>query len=539
MSKDTRTQKLTLLLLKESVKSFRDALSNPAFLTQVPLKADAPYEGAFYYSHPRTQVPGWQGFVAPVLESSLDLTTASVCAVLLVRVEGRIFVFTFGYGRKLLKPDCYELGFGLRVALNRIHHERLRSLDLRTYEDIMVATRKQTSRSAELGAFGLDVSRDLLRAVTGEPDETAFARRITGADALTLTARITVDQLGDKCKQALEAYHDDRYKQYFDWVDQLSEVRDRNVIDALNAELEEAVRTRNTEELHLAPPEVIDWQSVDKFRITGTGQTDYDDLDIDEYLNALGDKTAQLTTQKLKSYRVSVRWTGSEQFQDSWPLFNCIVWETAREGRLYALVEGKWFEIETNFADRVRKFVQSIPGPANPLPDAIAGEAEAQYNQRIAQADHSLACLDGVLVTPEGAPTSIEFCDLLSDKKELIYVKKKTRSATLSHLFAQGTVAARVFLQDGTVRKQIRDRLASMTGDGQFINVIPDETTRPSPPDYKIRYAIITKPTADRPVSLPFFSQLNLMQNAQLLQGLGYGVTLQFVKEPKPDGSSS
>jgi uncharacterized protein (TIGR04141 family) len=51
--------------------------------------------------------------------------------------------------------------------------------------------------------------------------------------------------------------------------------------------------------------------------------------------------------------------------------------------------------------------------------------------------------LDGVLVKPEEATTPIEFCDLLSSNKGLIYIKKKTRSATLSHLFAQGTVAAR------------------------------------------------------------------------------------------------
>jgi len=535
-----RTQKLTLLLLKGSVQSFRDALRKPGSLKCVPLKTDTPFPGEFWYSQPKTQTPGWQGFVEPVLESPLSgLTTSSVSAVLFVKAEGLIFAFTFGYGRNLLKPNCYELGFGLKVALNRIHHERLRSLDLRTYEDIMVATRKQTSRSAELGAFGLDVSRDLLRAVTGEPDDTIFARRLTGADALTFTARISVDQLGDRCKQILQAYHDVCYKQYFDWVDQLSEVRDRKVSDELNAKLEEALRSGNTEKLHLAPPEVLDWQSVEKFRVSGTRQTEYDDLDIDDYLEALGDKREQLTVQKLKSYQVSVRWTGSEQFQDKWSLFNCIVWETTQGKRLYALVEGKWFEIEKNFAERVSTFVKSIPAPPKQLPPARAKEQEEEYNKRVAEADGSLVCLDRVLVKPADTATPIEFCDLLSDQKQLIYVKKKTRSATLSHLFAQGTVAARVFLQDGTVRKQIRDELAKMTANGNFVSLIPDETTRPNAPDYEILYAIITKPANDWPESLQFFSRLNLMQNARLLQGLGYRVTLQHVEESEVGGGPS
>lgn len=541
MSQGARTQRLTLLLLKESVGSFSDALRNPGALKRVALKAAIPYEGEFWYSQPKMQTPAWQCFVQPALASPLNgLTSSSVSAVLFVRAEERIFAFTFGYGRNLLKPDCYELGFGLRVALNRIHHERLRSLDLRTYEDIMVATRKQTSRSAELGAFGLDVSRDLLRAVTGEPDETTFARHLSGADALTFTARITVDQLGDKCKQLLEAYQDDRYKEYFDWVDHLGEVRDPNVVRALNDRLLKALKSRDTEKLHLATPEVIDWESVECFRITGTRRREYDDLDIDEYLDALGNtKRQQLTVQKLKSYEVSVRWTPNAQFQKLWSLFNCIVWEVRDNARLYALVEGRWFEIEKSFAERVSTFVKSIPAPRKQLPPAGTKEREEKYNKRVAEADKSLICLDGVLVKPEDAATRIEFCDLLSDQKQLIYVKRKTRSATLSHLFAQGAVAAQVFLQDGAARKQMRDELAKMTKNAKFVNLIPDEPTRPSPPDYEILYAIISKPVNNWPDALPFFSQVNLMQNARLLRGLGYQVALQHVQEHDLDGDET
>ncbi len=125
--------------------------------------------------------------------------------------------------------------------------------------------------------------------------------------------------------------------------------------------------------------------------------------------------------------------------------------------------------------------------------------------------------------------TSIEFCDLLSDQNELVYVKRKTRSATLSHLFAQGTVAARLFLQDANVREQLHTKLAGMRVNKKFRDLIPDRSTRPNPSDFKIVYAIIAKLTRNWPLSLPFFSQLNLMQNAKLLQGLGYDVRLQCV----------
>jgi len=524
------TQKLTVLLLKKSVESPLHAVRKPQSLVRVPLRNDAPYEGELWYSRPRTRTPQWKHFVEPVLELPLgELTTSSVSAVLFVKAKRRFFAFTFGYGRNILKPNCYERAFGLRVALNRIHHERLRSMDLRTYEDIMVTTRKQTSRSAELAAFGLDISRDLLRAVTGEPDDHAFAKRLTGADALTFTAQITAKNLGEKCVEILHAFRDNRYKQHFEWVDHLSEVKDPHIVNMLNKALVETLKKRDTEKLHLAPPEVIDWQSVEKFRIGGTRREQYDDLDIDEYMQALGSKIDEMTIEKLKSYQVSVRWTGSQDFQNKWSFFSCIVWETNFNGRLYALVEGRWFEIERNFANRVNSFIASLPAPDRPLPPARKNEREKEYNRRVSADSSTYVCLDNVLVRGEDMSTSIEFCDLLSDQNELVYVKRKTRSATLSHLFAQGTVAARLFLQDANVREQLHTKLAGMRVNKKFRDLIPDRSTRPNPSDFKIVYAIIAKLTRNWPLSLPFFSQLNLMQNAKLLQGLGYDVRLQCV----------
>jgi uncharacterized protein (TIGR04141 family) len=230
MSRSSRSQKLTVLLLKDSVKSFKETLRAPMSLIQIGLSADVSYVGEFWYLPPKERKPTWKNFVEPVLQTSLSrLISSTVSAVFFVKAEERkrIFAFTFGYGCNLLKSDCYELEFSLRVALNRINPERLRSLDLRTYEDIMVSTRKQTSQSAELGAFELDLSRDLLRAVTGEPDDKTFIRRLTGADSLTFTVSTTAHKLDEICDWLLKVYKDDRYKQHFEWVDYLREVRNK------------------------------------------------------------------------------------------------------------------------------------------------------------------------------------------------------------------------------------------------------------------------------------------------------------------------
>lgn len=533
-----KTQKLTVLLIKDSVKSFNAALRDPNALTRIAIKKSATVEGEFWHANLQFRTPSWQGFVQPVLGSKLGaLNTASVAAVLFVTTRNRIFAFTFGYGRNLLKPDSYELGFGLRVALNRIDHRQIRSLDHRAYEDLVLSTRKQTSRNSELGSFGLDVSRDLLRAVTGVPSDPSFGKRLTGTDSLTLNVPISAEELTWKCEELLDAYQEEAYKKHFGWIDHLSQVRDKEVIQGLNDDLLRALRSGSTGKLHLAAPEPLEWETVEAFKIGGTRHTEYDDLDIDDYLVALGDKKGDLTLDKLKSSRIAVRYTGNDSFQDEWSLYDCVVWETTQEGRLYAFVEGKWLEIEQSFAVRVRDFVKKIPSPTKKLPHAVFGEREEEYNRRVAEADSSrLICLDRDLVKPEDAASPIELCDLLSIEKQFIHVKKKSRSATLSHLFAQGTVAARAFLGDGSVRKRVHEILEKKgKKTDEWLSVIPGETTRPIASEYEVVYAVIIKPNGEWPSSLPFFSQLNLMQHAKLLHELGYRVLLDQIVEARLD----
>lgn len=287
----------------------------------------------------------------------------------------------------------------------------------KVYESFVIATRRQASRSAGIGVFGLDVSRGILRAVTGEPESASFAKRLTGADALTLTAEITIADLEKKCREVLEAYRDDRHKQYFAWIDHVRDVRDKTILEELDKKLEQALRNKSTEKLYLVPPEVQEWDMIEAFRIKGTRLKEYHDLDIDVYLNNLGNSLNGLTIGKLKSYYVLVRVTGSDDFKPKWPLYNCLAWETTHKGRFYLLVEGRWFEVDPCFAQEVRDFVRCIPAPATGLPPAKIRETEDQYNLRVAEECDQFACLHRRKISIQGYSGSIEPCDLLSIHK--------------------------------------------------------------------------------------------------------------------------
>ena len=81
------------------------------------------------------RVPAWCEFLSEGTVEELDMyLTKSLSAVLLIRSTGRIFAFTFGHGRYMIHMDMCVPDFGLKAVLNSAHHERLRSVDLRTLE---------------------------------------------------------------------------------------------------------------------------------------------------------------------------------------------------------------------------------------------------------------------------------------------------------------------------------------------------------------------------------------------------------------------
>ncbi len=528
--KGTRTAKLNISLLKDSAIDFESVLRDDHSLTETPLKDTIGDDSALYVKEPHKNPPSWARFLAPVTQAKLKLANASSSAVLFVKADDRIFAVCFGHGRNELRPELIENGFGLKVTLNRVDPAKLRSVDARTLENGVTTKRLQTSRNADQTAFGVDVARDLLRQVVGQPDDSTFAKKLAGSDSLTIHAEITAGGLGQKCKQLLAAFQDTKYKANFDWVDHLAEVTNPKLRDTLNQKMTEAFRTRSLDDMHLAASSIVDWENIDKFKITGAGHTEFLDLDIEEYADALGDKLGTISLDKLKSYKIRAQFAGSDTFSPQGSVYSSLVWETKYKNRLFAFVDGHWYEVDNSFAKKVADFVSKIPVPAvNLLLSSPSGEKEGDYNARVATASGDLFLLDKKLVKPDGAATNIEFCDIFSKSKQLIHVKRKTRSATLSHLFAQGTVSAQLFIQDALVRKQVKDIIRNESPGGGFLQHIPDG--RPNPADYEVVYGIIAKPNAKWPLSLPFFSQVNLMHSCRQLETLGFRYALQLVEE--------
>lgn len=526
-----KTQRLTIFLL-QTLSGPEQAIAKGKLPAAVPLDANSGVSGTFFYLSKPPTPPAWMPYLKEIAPGLPDLSASSASGVLVVHAHDRHFALTFGYGRSLLDLSKIERQFGLKVALNRIDPAQLRSMDTKTFEDLVVTRTLQASKSTDLPTFGIDISRDILRAVTGEPRDASLSKRLSGADALVLGTPSKASELPKMLGEILDAFAEDTYKDNFAWIDHLSLISDSALIDTLDERLAQQLVVGDTGETHMAMPEPIGWEDIESFKITSS-RTVFQDLDLDEYLESLGDGRSKITVSILKGRQVAVKFLRSGEYDGRWTLYNCLISEQRVDGQLYVLIEGRWLAVSETLAEEVDAFATALPSSQTALLSSNLGETEPAYNKRIAsEGAGELLCLDAKIQVPGGASSGIELCDLLTADGEFIHIKRKSRSSTLSHLFAQGQISATTFVSDGTYRERVRaniERSVDPTERAKWLALIPAGDASVDRSRYTVSYAVITnseKPGADW---LPFFSKLNLMQQGKQVLSLGFRLSVSKI----------
>lgn len=523
-----KSRQLAVFLIKPEYYSWEDCLKEKIDYDSYDLAPELNISGIIIIGEVKEKRPKWLSFLQEGSNEKIDdVFNTSTRALLFINLDARLFAIAFGYGHHMLRDDCYERGFGLKVTLNTVDPTKLRSLDTANIEELTVQTRKQTSKSSSMDAFGLNILSDLMRMVTGQPLDQNLAVKITGKDALVFGSKMFFQDLEDKLKKFLTAYHSDKYKERFSWIDNLSEVRDPVILKELNALLINTLKNKDFDNIHLSPPEIVEWQSIEGFKYSTNKKSDdiYPDLEIEEFINTV--EPDKLDLKRLKKYKILVKISTEENLIPMWPIYESIVFEAYLHDYLYVLTMGKWFNVETNFAKMVTDFVTSIPESEIVLPDCQATENETEYNKRVAENMKNVILMDRILIQCDSARDKIELCDLFTENGQFIHVKPKRGSSTLSHLFAQGRVSAESLLQDRKFRGKVRELIAKEKT--EIARYFPD--TKPIPSDYEIVFAFIDKSSKQLPQSLPFFTKLNFMQTTRALTLLGFRVSKTKIKK--------
>ena len=488
-------------------------------------------DGTIYYCDSKKKPPKWKEYLSKLATDDIDISdNASNKAIMLVKIQNRIIAVVFGYGRSFLKEECIERNFGFKVALNTIDPNKMRSVNAATIEDMVVTTQRQASYSTSQDEFGLNVTNDIMKGITGEPFDEEYGNHISGKDSLVVSVSMELNELKDKLELYYSAYTDDRYKKIgFEWVDNVAEVRDTVLSESLDFLLSDAIEKHNTEHLHIAPPETTDWDRIIGFCYSGIGKKmdepeSYNlSLDITEYINSIReDSNVYAKIRRDKLYAMN---------SDGVPfavcsIYSALVFQTEYEGKNYIFCSGAWYQVETSFFNRVNNFIQTkIPISSISLPECPKNESEGNYNQMVADNNDDYCLFDCKLISAAGSPKKIEACDIYTKNKQFIHVKNKGQSAQLSHLFAQGKVSAECFSSDESFRKQIADIASEKFGIEPF-----DSSVKPNSNEYEIIYAIIDDKDSDMNAKLPFFSKVNLMLTAQELDRMHFKYSVCLIK---------
>jgi uncharacterized protein (TIGR04141 family) len=529
MENEKKNHKLSIFLLKQGISNYKDALKvSVIILGEYDFNEKIQENGKVIIGKTRTNEPNWKSLLQEGVKNQIpELKNSSNRAIAFFHIDGRIFAIPFGYGKHLLKEDVIDRDFGLKTALNIVNADKLVSVDKANIGDLSVLTRTQASKKGSPDAFEIDVVKDLLRSVTGEPTIVLpeyFGSIITGNEGIYISPKINMSKIPEILKNLKKEYAKDIYKDRFDWIDNIKNERDPAIIEQLRNNLVADLQARDIDKVHLAPPFIIEWENFEGISFTPKGEI-YSEFSIEDYYEEKGDSLATLDWDKLYLQKIYTKKVEDDNRYSS-SVWRFINYETEHNGFRYVFTLSNWYRIDKDYYEELYNYCKSFEESELAFIDCNDGDNEGKYNKYLADSNDDYILLDKDLVRSDLSRSGIEACDVFAKTKEFVHVKFRDSSATLSHLFAQGRVSSYSLRKDKTFRKNLRTKL---TKHGLDKDLIPLENRDIKPSEYTITFAIIE--TIDRSFidALPFFSLINFRLTADDLVFLGYNVRVKKI----------
>jgi uncharacterized protein (TIGR04141 family) len=507
--------------MQESVKTFYDAIlrnylggDNP--FEEVPSLRSLGYECVAFVQKNKAKPPKWLSFIERHFDvRDLSLMNAFNSFLLLLKAKDRIFAASFGYGHNAIDRSKIEQGFGMKVTLNEIDPERIETLDTRKIDLVTKQRRTHVTVGSRVSDFDLNQNIDWIRYVSGRPISKDFARKLSGADSLSITVDTTIEGLGKLCGDLFDKYTSDNYKKYFGFIDYLKPLKrnDPRIVD-LNEEVRSLIDSRSTEKITVAHPEIPD-PSVLRYRISFRhAREELDEVSLEGIYSFLNDH------KEIDDYMNSVRIVGLDSedmpITDRYALKDFIVAEISKGSESYILSLGEWFQVDSNYVQTIREKVRSISDVTEVLhlPPIEEGQKEGDYNEKLSNSRDWLLFDKELMYVSQNE--KYEVCDILTPDKKFLCVKKMNSSATLSHLFSQGSVSAKLLRRVPEVEVQIRERYVQ-----KWPHLNYDSSGAP-----EFVYVIPTKKEGPLSDCLFFFSLINLIDHVEAIRESGFNVSL-------------
>jgi uncharacterized protein (TIGR04141 family) len=399
----------------------------------------------------------------------------------------------------------------------------IKAIDKINISHLGLQSREQVGRDAAFDGFEFNTDVDLLKAITakGTVKPNQEQETYSGRDSVTVYTRVTLEMFADIGARLYKAYESTAYRKHYSWIDNISQERDSVVLAALDAALVDAINRGELAKIWLAVPEIISWEEVDGFayrlrsaNAAKPGPVLHPDIDLESWLTETKLK-GSVTLNHLNNRKIYIC-SKADQEPATWSIYRCLNAELDLHQKKYILNDGDWYNVDKNYVAEVDKFYRSIMKSSLVLPP-FGARAEPAYLKHVAATRPRYALMDRKLISIGGGRSSVEFCDLYSDARDLVHVKQYGGSSLLSHLFSQAVVSAECFLFEESFRKAVNTRLPQGFK-------LANAGHAPVADQYKVCMAIMSK--VPGPLELPFFSKVSLRNAVRSLQRMNFNVTM-------------
>ena len=514
--------KLTAYLVKQKYNKVEYAeLIKEDKYDSYQIRSDLNIEGQIIVGHEQESTPDWLTFLRIGTNDNIpNMSNKSTRAVIFIKHKGNLLLFTHGQGRHMIKESVYKKDFGLKIVLNSIEPNNFRSIDAATIDVASIQTRSQSSRTTQIRDLNFDAITDLLRSVTGTPKNDRFGKVISGRDTFHFTYEFNngFRDFNEICQFLIDSYESEEYKEHYSWVDNLQRVEDRELKEKLNELLIKQINNKNVEEISLGIPEIIDYTINISYSYTEKGEN-YEDINIKDYYNRV-ERFDTVSLKQVKNHYIFSQDGENEGYIDKWKVYDCLIFETSYNNTSYILTIGEWFKVDDDYAKQVESYIEDIEDYEIKFPRCKFEESEEEFNGRASNDNELPEMINMDRKNLLYDNSKIELCDLLTNKRELIHVKKWYSSSTLSHLFSQGRISGELLLREATFRQKAINKISEVNEEYAQIISLDDYL----PTEMTIVFAIIDKDERALHKRLPFFSKLNMMQATDFLRGIGYEV---------------
>lgn len=519
-----KSRNFSVYLLKRGFNA-DNALKDENNLTRLTEdETNIPEGGVMYFGQSPIKQPWWKEYWG----INQDLKQSSAGAIVFLPVNDRWFAITFGSSYHNLKEKSYEYDFGIRTTLNSLDPEKIKSTDLLVPETAK-RQRIQIPNAANLTYFDFNKDESIVKRLTGAVKEeyADLIRNATGSSNLRFATVCEPDELIDLCSRLLEIYIRRDYEETFPDLQNITPVKDPELIASLEAKLFDEYQACSPS-LTLAIPEIIDYATNFKVRYRGASRMseEYDDVFIGNYRNYLTERGVKIDNVELFNKHTLNVYDENGQQLHSYSIYKSLLFDCQLNGRTYHLCEGAWYEINSDFIAKIKIELDPIFIDAHEVLCECNQKLEGDYNNNatnLASEELEACCLDKKSISPHGEKP-VEPCDIIAlkdDYAELMHNKISTRSSLLSHLFNQGVNSAMLLLRSTEAKEKLKGLVES-----EYLKGLIDNDK------YHVTYGIISNKRHDmKSDSLPIFSRISLLRCVRNLKLMRIPVSVYLIKD--------